>query len=70
LYYIRFLCAVNNYVLFAMQNQDNYCTMKKLLKNKWAWAVVIVVIIGGIYYSGAWKPAELETPVATEETRG
>jgi len=53
-----------------MQNQDNYCTMKKLLKNKWAWAVVIVVIIGGIYYSGAWKPAELETPVATEETRG
>ena len=48
---------------------DNYC-MKKLLKNKWAWAVIIVVIIGGVYYSGAWKPAELETPTATEETRG
>ena len=40
--------------------------MKKLLKNKWAGAVGIVVIIGGIYYSGAWKPAELETGVTIQ----
>ena len=44
--------------------------MKNLLKNKWAWAVIIVVIIGGVYYSGAWKPAEIEIPTPTEDVSG
>ena len=38
-----------------------------MLKNKWLWAVVIVVVAGALYYtSPSWLPAP-DVP-ATEET--
>ena len=47
---------------------DNYC-MKKLYKNKWAWAVVIIIIIGVAYWSSpSWNPVEVPTP--TEDVSG
>ena len=47
---------------------DNYC-MKKLYKNKWAWAVVIIIIIGVAYWSSpSWNPVEVPAP--TEDVSG
>ena len=43
--------------------------MKKLYKNKWAWAVAIIIIIGVAYWiSPSWNPVEAPTP--TEDVSG
>ena len=40
-----------------------------MLKNKWLWAVVIVVIAGAIWYVKPWHSAPAE-PTPTEQTDG
>ena len=40
-----------------------------MLKNKWLWAVVIVVIAGAIWYAKPWHSAPAE-PTPTEQADG
>jgi len=40
-----------------------------MLKNKWLWAVVIVVIAGAIWYVKPWHSAPAE-PTPTEQADG
>ena len=42
---------------------------KHMLKNKWLWAVVIVVIAGGLWYAKPWHSAPAES-TPTEQTDG